>query len=98
MSDEPAVEPIRFTRATVLVVESWPQRTAMTDDFLKHAHKRKASVDGDTVTFCASNGRAVYRLRHDLPRVGKGIVAELVEGDTPSRLKQRAAKYGTVQG
>lgn len=99
MSDAPEIvpEPIRFTQATVLLAESWPQYTAITDDFLlRHAHRQKATFDpdADTVTFAVDNGMAVYRIRRDLPKQGRAWVAERVEGDTPGRLRQRAVKYG----
>ena len=96
MSDEPEIQAIHFTQAVVLTVQSWPARTAFTDEFLRNAHVQKATHDreADTVTIHASNGTATCRIRRDLPKQGRAWVAYLVEGDTPSRLRQRAAKFG----
>ena len=98
MSDEPEIqpEPIRFTQHVVLTVDRWPPRVAVTDDFLRNAHVQKATHDreADTVTFNVDNGTATYRIRRDLPKQGRAWVADLVSGDTPSRLRQMGKKYG----
>lgn len=93
MSDEPEVEALHFTSRVVKTVERWPARISIDPDWFRHPHVDKATVDGDTVTFAADNGTGVYRLRHDLPRHGRAIVADLVEGDTPGKLRQAAKKY-----
>lgn len=96
MNDEQIeIRPLHFTRRTVLTVDTWPERTTVTEDWLKQAHQYGATVEGDEVRFAIGNGESVYRLRRDLPRRGKGIVAELVEGNDATSLKRRRAKYET---
>lgn len=86
-------EHLHMTVAQVRLVDRWPARIRLSQDWIRQAHVHGASVNGDTVTINASNGTATYTLRHDLPKHGKEIIADLAEGDTPSRLKQRAEKY-----
>ena len=95
--EEPQVEPLRFVQTQVLITESWPQRTALTPEWMRYAHVHKATVAGDTITIRASNGTAIYKLRRDLPMHGDGIVADLQEGDAPGRLRQMAKKYTAAE-
>lgn len=93
MPDEaPEVRSIQFTQYTVIVVDEWPPLVAFDHAFLDMPHTTHATVDGDTVTFSVANGTAVYRLLRDRP-YGNGVLAELVEGDTPGKLKRAARKY-----
>ena len=89
-------ESIRFEQRTVLLVDVWPAYITVTDEFMtRGSHLQKATFDqeADTVTFVAENGTAVYRVRRDLPKQGRGWIAEMVEGDTPGVLRQRARKF-----
>ena len=98
MSDEqPIPVSIRFVQQVVLVVDEWPALTSFSEEWLeRYAHVNHAMVEGDTVTFKIGNGIAAYQLRRDLPRYGDGIVAELVSGDTPTKLKAAAKKFERV--
>lgn len=94
MSDPPIEPvPIRFVRNVVHTVDAWPAYTALTEDFLRQAHLYGATVEDDTVTFNVGNGSATYQLRRDLPPHGRGIIAEKVEGSTPSQLARSAQKF-----
>lgn len=96
MSDEDApVQPITRTRQVVTTVEAWPQRTAFLREHLeaRQRHVHYLDVNADVVTVKAHNGTARYRLRPDLPAATGQVVADLIEGDTPGRLRQRGQKY-----
>jgi hypothetical protein len=96
MSDEQIeVKPLHFVQYLAITVDEWPQRTAFTEEWLRQPYLNGAVVDGNTVRFAIGNGDAEYRLRRDLPPFGGGIVADLVDGNTPANLKARRAKYET---
>lgn len=79
------ITPIHFEQHTVHTVESWPERTSFTDEWLTMAHAHSATYDTDLVTFKVFNGKATYRLRRDLPRQGPAIVADLLDGNVTRR-------------
>lgn len=89
----PEIMPIQFARRVVYTVDSWPSRTAFTERWLTVERPAHVTVDGDTVTVYAHNGIATYQLKRDEPMYGNGIVADLVDGEAPSALKRRLAKY-----
>jgi hypothetical protein len=96
MSDEQIeVIPLHFVQHVAITADEWPQRTTFSEEWLRQPYLNGATVAGDTVRFSIGNGEAEYRLRRDLPPFGGGIVADLVEGNTPANLKARRAKYET---
>lgn len=97
MADELVVEPLVRKKVDAYVVEQWPKRTAFHRNALEPEYQHLGGIMVDreqgTVTVSASNGAAIYRLRPDVPYSPGYMVADLMAGDTPSRLKQLATKY-----
>lgn len=93
MPDEPEIIPLHFTQTIVRLVSEWPALTEISPLWLISPHAFGATLDGDTLVINAANGTATYHLLRDR-RHGQNIVAELVEGDSPAKLKQMAKKYG----
>jgi len=93
MPDDLTPKPLNFTIHQIRVVEAWPPVTSFSEESLRETVQNRLTVEGDMVTVHADNGDATYQLDRDATRYAGGIVATLVDGDTPGKLRQAARKF-----
>jgi hypothetical protein len=93
MEDQQQPVPIHFTVRQLRTVEAWPAWTTFHAALLRNPHLQGMTVTDDVVEIHADNGSARYQLRRDLPTYGDGIVAELLDGDAPAKLRAAGKKY-----